>query len=293
MPELEKLGDKADELDDTLGAKSDALESGLGDLVTELQKGVTEATGEMTGLETAAREGSDDLLPDMAEKTDGAGTSFEEAASRAASEVEEAVTALESNGLKVAGKAVDAAAEGMKEAAEAAGGAMEKATTGLKPLGDELAASLGSAKAAAAEATTELGGHKSTLESSCGTLTQNITSACATSAEGYSEIADELGTAYQNALQTAESEGQTFIDSVKSLLDTAETELSTKGVDWLTQYVGEVVSETLKPHAEELTAWKPAVEGAETAAADMDDLVNDVVEAKKIAERIMQDIRNA
>jgi hypothetical protein len=222
----------------------------------------------------------------MGKEMDGAGEAFVKAANAVDSDLDEAGTKLDSSGFQDAIKDLGAAEEALDEAASAVASAFDSVASGVTSLATELAAGLQDAAGKAGAAGGELDGHAQDIETEGQAAVQAVTAACNEQAAAYQGMKGDLDGFYEGQKGAVLSEGDSFKDCVRKLLEAQDEQARTSQVEPLSGPMDIIIDTVLEPHNQELDKWEDTVAKAAEAADEIKELVSDLKRSKKVAEQI-------
>lgn len=285
-PEMDNHAGVLDGLDDEVVGTGNMFDGELESAGTALEASVDMASEAIGALEKAAQAGAREDLPDMGAQLDAGGDAFVKAASAVDQDLDEAGTALDGSGFQDAVKDLAAAEADLGEAATEVASAFESVAQGAASLATELASGLRDAAGKAGAAAGALDAHTKDLESEGQETIQAVNTACSDTAGAYDEMKGELEEFYEGIKGKATSEGDSFKDCVRKLLEAQNERARTSVVDPLSDPMDLLIDDVLEPHREELGKWEQTVEKADTAADELKRLVSNLKRAKHAAEEI-------
>jgi hypothetical protein len=285
-PEMDNHAAVLDQLDDEFVGTGNMFDAELESVGTGIAADVDMAIGGIGDLEKAAQAGARDGLPDAGAQLDAGGDDFVKAANAVDQDLDAAGTALDSSGFQDVVKDLAAAEADLGEAATEVASAFDSVAQGAASLATELASGLQDAASNAGGAAGALDAHAKEIESEGQATIGAVSAACSDVAGAYDEMKGELEEFYEGIKGKATSEGESFKDCVRKLLEAQNEEARSSIVDPLTGPIDFLIDDVLEPHRQELGQWVQTVEKADTAAEGLKSLVSDLKRAKRAAEEI-------
>jgi vacuolar-type H+-ATPase subunit H len=286
---LESQAGDLDDLESTVESGFEDLNDALEEFEDDLDSARQDAVDELGELTTLAREAGDQRLAEAESEVESAESSFADAMTEGRAELDQAHSALGSQGFHALVSTID----GVESALDASRGegdqAFEGLDAGLTDFTERAGESFREAEGKFDEGVSDLSDKFSSLVTEAGDCVRGFTSDGTDFNGEMTSLGGELVSLYEGWDGDIDGEAADLISSVKGLMDDTATFVETEGKDQVEAPADLTLNESFAPCLEELGEAQDVLDAAAAGPAEMlVPLGEELVKAQSVIDTIDQ-----